>query len=60
MITKLITFQETIEVGQDYVTSIELTNQGNDKTTIYKITYADETFIFLGLREHEVYETLPF
>lgn len=54
MITKLITFQETIEVGRDYVTSIELTNHGNDKTTIYKITYADETFIFLGLRDHEI------
>lgn len=54
MITKLITFKETIEVGQDYVSSIELTNHGNDKTTIYKITYADESVLFLGLREHEV------
>ena len=43
-----------IEVGKDNVKSIELTVHGNEKTTIYKITYENGEYLFLGLLEHEV------
>lgn len=61
MIKRIIDSDERMnfEVGVDGVTEIELTKRsyhGNEKTSIYKITYGDDYYEYIGLLEghHEV------
>ena len=42
------------EVGKDNVVSIEPSNQGSAKVTMYKLTLDDGDLLFIGLLEHEV------
>lgn len=42
------------EVGKDEIAAIELTYHGSKDTTIYKVTYEDESILFVGLLEHGV------
>lgn len=42
------------EVGKDNVISIEPSNQGSKKVTMYKLTLDDGDLLFIGLLEHEV------
>ncbi len=45
------------EVGKDEIAAIELTYHGSKDTTIYKVTYENESILFVGLLEHEVERT---
>ena len=56
-INRIHSQQASYEVGGD-ITSIELTDHGNDITTIYKVTYVDGSLLFVGLREHEIEEVI--
>lgn len=42
------------EVGKDGVKSIEPSNQGPSKNTMYKLTLESGELLFVGLYEHEV------
>lgn len=45
------------KVGEDEIAAIELTYHGSKDTTIYKVTYEDESILFVGVLEHEVERT---
>ncbi len=45
---------DSYEVGEDDISNIELTAHGNKKMTIYKVTYTDNSILFVGFLEHEV------
>lgn len=53
-INRIYDENDSYEVGQDDISKINLTDHGNKNTTIYKVTYEDDTFLFVGLIEHEV------
>lgn len=42
------------KVGVEDVSDIELTEHGGGDTTIYKVTYKDESVLYVGLLEHRV------
>src|SRR5699024_8215015 len=44
----------TYEVGEEDVLSIELTNHGNETTTIYKVERKNDEPLYVGMLEHEV------
>lgn len=55
MITRLYNnTSDDYEVGKREVGSIELTDHGNEKRSIYKVIYEDESLLFVGLLEHEI------
>lgn len=54
MITRVYDDQADYTVGQDGVVSIEPSNQGPKTVTMYKITYENGEYLFLGLTNHEV------
>lgn len=47
------------EVFEDDIAKIELTNNGDGKTTIYKVAYEDDSVLFVGLLKHEIEEVEP-
>lgn len=53
-INRIYNDSDTYEVGKDNVSEIELTSHGNEKLTIYKVTYEDGSVLFVGLLEHGV------
>lgn len=54
MIKRVYDDQSDYEVGKDGVVKIEPSNQGPKTVTMYKITYENGEYLFLGLKEHEV------
>lgn len=54
IIQRIYNNENSYEVRKDGVKKIELTEYGNDKTTIYLVTYKDESVLYVGLLEHEV------
>jgi len=54
MITKVYDDLVSYEVGKDNVVSIEPSDMGSDKVNMYKITFENGEYLFLGLKEHEV------
>lgn len=56
VINRIYNDRDDYEVGKEDVSKIELTDQGNEKITMYKVTYEDESFLFVGLLEHSIEE----
>lgn len=58
MIQKIKCGKDHYEVGKDNVKSIEKTNHGTKDRVIYKVTYEDGRYLFVGLLEnHKIKET---
>lgn len=54
-ITKIKCGADIYEVGKDNIVSIKLTDQGPKDMTVYKIDYADGTYLLFGTKsKHEV------
>lgn len=58
VIKRIYNDSDSYEVYEDNISKIELTNNGDKKTTIYKVTYDNDSILFVGLLEHEI-EQVP-
>ncbi len=54
IIKRIYNDSDSYEVGEDDISKIELTAHGNEKMTIFKVTYTDDSILFVGFLEHEV------
>lgn len=57
-INRIYNDRECYQVGRDEVSRIEKTNHGDEKRSIYKVVYEDDSFLFVGLLEHNVEEQM--
>lgn len=53
-IKRICNDKDNYEVGKDDVKSIELTSHGGEDAPVYKVTYADDSLLFVGFFEHEI------